>query len=738
MKSNRDKVLSQRVKTPTLLQMEAVECGAAALGIILAYHGYYKPLEELRVDCGVSRDGSKASNIVKAARRYGMTAKGLRVETHVADSIKVPFIAFWNFNHFIVVEGFSKKCVYINDPATGPKSISWSEFEDSYTGVILEIEPDETFKPVGKRPSIFPGLKKRIENSYTVLLFIFLTGLALIVPGIVIPAFSKIFVDDILLAQRQDWVGPVLFSMLVVLILQWSVGWLQSNQLTKLETRLAIRDSSNLIWHILHLPIVFFTQRYTGDLVSRLTISDRLAQLLSRDLATNLLNILLAVFYVLIMFKYSVVLTLVAIFTVALNLLAVALLARSRTDENRRFQTELGKLNGTAMNGLSMIDSLKASGSEDDFFSRWAGYQAKAVNASQVLGRASQLLLITPTTLTTINTVAILVIGGELVIMGELTAGDLVAFQLLTSAFIAPVTALVSVNNQLQEAHGDLMRVDDIYNYPIDPLFASKTKNANHNESPGREELSNTQPAPDSKLSGNIEIADLCFGYNPLEPPLISGFNLTLTPGKRVALVGGSGSGKSTLARLIAGLYQPWSGTINFDGVKREDCDLAIIQNSLTTVDQNVSLFSGTIKENLCLWNENIRDEVIIQAIKDADIHQLIAERGGLKSRLNEIGNDVSGGQKLRIEIASALCIEPTILIMDEATSALDSATEYTIDMNIRRRGCTSIIVAHRLSTIRDCDEIIVMEQGEIIQRGDHNTLLQDAQGNYARLISEH
>ncbi|MCP4414485.1 MAG: NHLP family bacteriocin export ABC transporter peptidase/permease/ATPase subunit [Gammaproteobacteria bacterium] len=738
MQNNRDKFLSQRVKTPTLLQMEAVECGAAALGIILAYYGYHKPLEELRVDCGVSRDGSKASNIVKAARRYGMTAKGQRVETHVADSIKVPFIAFWNFNHFVVVEGFSKKCVYLNDPASGPKNISWSEFEDSYTGVILEIEPDKTFKPAGKKPSIFPGLKKRIENSYTVLLFIFLTGLALIVPGIIIPAFSKIFVDDILLAQRQDWVGPVLFSMLVVLIVQWSVGWLQSNQLTKLETQLAIKDSSNLIWHILHLPIVFFTQRYTGDLVSRLTISDRLAQLLSRDLATNLLNILLAVFYALIMFKYSVVLTLVAISTVALNLLAVVLLARSRTDENRRFQTELGKLNGTAMNGLSMIDSLKASGSEDDFFSRWAGYQAKAVNASQVLGRASQLLLITPTTLTIINTVAILVIGGELVILGHLTAGDLVAFQLLTSAFIAPVNALVSVNNQLQEAHGDLMRVDDIYNYPIDPLFTSQAQKINDNESAGREGLSNAQPAPDSKLSGNIEITDLCFGYNPLEPPLISGFNLTLTPGKRVALVGGSGSGKSTLARLIAGLYQPWSGAICFDGVKREDCDLAIIQNSLTTVDQNVSLFSGTIKENLCLWNENIRDEVIIQAIKDADIHQLIAERGGLKSRLNENGDNISGGQKQRIEIARALCIEPTILIMDEATSALDSATEYTIDMNIRRRGCTSIIVAHRLSTIRDCDEIIVMEQGVIIQRGDHNTLLQDAQGNYARLINEH
>ncbi|MCP3908687.1 MAG: ATP-binding cassette domain-containing protein, partial [Oceanicoccus sp.] len=393
-------------------------------------------------------------------------------------------------------------------------------------------------------------------------LFILLTGLALVVPGIIVPTFSKIFVDDILLENRQDWIGPVLLSMLLVLAIQWTVNWLQNNQLTKLETRLAVKDSSSLIWHVLHLPVIFFTQRYPGDLVSRLSVSDRLAQLLSRDLATNFLNILVAVFYIAIMLQYSVVLTLVAIFTVALNLLAVVLLARSRTDENRRLQTELGKLSGTAMNGLSMIDSLKASGSEDDFFARWAGYQAKVVNASQVLGRASQVLLITPGTLTTINTVAILVIGGELVILGHLTAGDLVAFQLLTSAFIAPVNALVAVNSQLQEVHGDLMRVDDVHNYELDPLFTHHVPTTDPDKSADSGGLSITRPAPDSKLSGNIEITNLCFGYNPLEAPLISDFNLTLTPGKRVALVGGSGSGKSTLARLIAGLYQPWSGTI--------------------------------------------------------------------------------------------------------------------------------------------------------------------------------
>ncbi|MCP3901234.1 MAG: NHLP family bacteriocin export ABC transporter peptidase/permease/ATPase subunit [Desulfobacteraceae bacterium] len=725
---------SQRVKTPTLLQMEAVECGAAALGIILGYYKCFKSLEILRVQCGVSRDGSKAVNMLKVARTYGMEANGIRMEAEHAHLQKVPFIAFWNFNHFIVVEGFSSKFVYINDPAYGPKRIHWDEFEDSFTGIILDIQPGESFQPEGKKTTALPGLIKRLENSHSAFIFALLAALAMVVPGIVIPTFSKIFIDDVLLDGHRDWMMPLVICMLLAAIIQWLVQWLQYNQLLKLETRLAIRDSSHLLWHILHLPVLFFTQRYPGDLLSRLQISDRLAELLSRKLVSNLLNVLLAFFYILIMLQYSLLLTFVAVLTASLNLFFVALLSRSRTDENRRLQTELGKLNGVAMSGLSMIDSLKATGSEMDFFSRWAGYQAKAVTAAQILGRASQILLITPATLTTINVAAILVVGGELVIDGSLTLGELVAFQALTAAFIAPVNGLIQVNNQLQEVYGDLMRVDDVYNYVLDPVFSEHQKNETVQK---KEYKENNKLSENSKLSGHIEIKNLSFGYSPLEDPLISDFNLTIQPGKRVALVGGSGSGKSTLVRLIAGLYQHWTGDICFDGINRNNVDLKLIQNSLTTVDQNVVLFTGTFKENLCLWNENISDDVIAQATKDADIDQLIAERGGLNSYINENGSNLSGGERQRIEIARALCIQPTILVFDEATSALDSAVEYIIDNNIRRRACTCLIVAHRLSTIRDCDEIIVMDGGKIVQRGDHNSLIKDPEGTYARLLHE-
>ncbi|MCP3851316.1 MAG: NHLP family bacteriocin export ABC transporter peptidase/permease/ATPase subunit [Gammaproteobacteria bacterium] len=722
-------IKKQRVKTPTVLQMEAVECGAAALGIILGYYKYFKPLEELRVDCGVSRDGSRASKIVKAARGYKMQANGVRIETEKAHLQKVPFIAFWNFNHFIVIEGFSKQFVYINDPASGPKRIDWKEFDESFTGVVLDIQPGDDFEPQGKAESVFPGLINRVKNSYNAITFAFLAGLALIVPGIIIPSFSKIFIDDILLDGDRSWLGPLIISMTIVVIIQWSLTWLQYNQLLRLENRLAVKDSSNLIWRILHLPVNFFTQRYPGDLVSRVAISDRLAQLLSKELATNLLNLLIAFFYIFIMVQYSVILTMVAVTTVSLNLIFILLLTRSRTDENRRLQTEMGKLYGVAMNGLSMIDSLKASGAESDFFSRWAGYQAKAVSASQLLGKSSQILLIAPVTLTTINTAVILIIGGQLVINGSLTLGDLVAFQLLTTAFVTPINGIIAANNQLQEVQGDLMRVDDVYNYALDTQFAEFKKDISGAP------ITKTKK---TKLSGDIEIKQLSFGYSPLEDPLIKDFSLKLTPGKRVALVGGSGSGKSTLVRLIAGLYQPWSGSICFDGVSREDTNLQLIQNSLTTVDQNVILFAGTFKENLCMWNENIPDSFLVQATKDACIDSLIAERGGLDALIQESGSNLSGGQRQRIEIARALSVQPTILIMDEATSALDSATEYQIDLNIRRRGCTTLIVAHRLSTIRDCDEIIVMEKGEVVQRGRHESLLKEKDSYYARLVHEH
>ena len=707
-----------RVRTPTLLQMEAVECGAAALGIILSHYGRFIPLEILRVECGVSRDGSKASNVVKVARRHGMQARGQRLDLEDVVAQKKPWIAFWNFNHFLVVEGFSASKVFLNDPATGPRAVTWEEFDKGFTGVQLEILPGESFEKCGQPSSIWPGLRSRAQGNGAALIFIVLAGLGLAVPELILPAFSRIFVDHVMLGHQSSWSGPLILGILLTACLQWGLAWLQYDKLLLLQTRLAIRDSAGMLQRMLRLPVLFFTQRYPGDLVVRFSISDRLAKILAGDLSVNLLNLAMAVFFLMVMVQYSLMLTLIAAGTAALNLVFIRILGRARTDESYRLRSETGKLYGVAMSGIAMVDSLKAGGGADSFFSRFTGYQAKAVSSSQRLGEASRILEITPALLATLNTTAILLIGGDMVINGELSAGELVAFQLLTTALLAPVNGLVNLNTMLQEVHGDLARVDDILHYPIEE------------PAPG--------PIPTGlreKLSGRVQIRDLAFGYSPLEDPLIDGFDLDLEPGSRVALVGRTGSGKSTITRLISGLYQPRSGEIRFDGHDRRRLPAALIQNSLSTVDQEAVIFAASIRDNLTLWNTTIPDAVVQKAVEDADLTTVVSERGGLDGWLLEDGANLSGGQRQRFEIARALCYEPSVIILDEATSALDTATEQRIDAAMRRRGCTCIVVAHRLSTIRDCDEIIVMDAGRIVQRGRHEQLIADADGPYAGLI---
>jgi NHLM bacteriocin system ABC transporter peptidase/ATP-binding protein len=713
----------RRERTPTVLQMEAVECGAAALGIVLASFGRWVPLEELRIACGVSRDGSKASNVVKAARQYGLEAKGFKKEPQSLRAMQPPMILHWNFNHFVVLEGFGGKGrVHLNDPATGPRQVTEEELDQAFTGVVMTFQPGPGFEKRGEPPRLIPALRRRLEGTRAALAFVLLAGLALVIPGLAVPVFSKVFVDSVLLENRRDWLPPLLLAMGLAALMTGALTWLQQAYLLRLETRMAVGASSRFLWHVLRLPTEFFSQRYAGDISSRVAINDRVAQLLSRDLATNALGALMIVFFAAVLFQYDAVLTLVGIAIVSLNVAALRWVSRKRVDGNRRLAQDQGKLLGTAIGGLQTIETLKATGGESDLFTRWAGYQAKVVNGRQDLERYTQMLDAVPPLLAAVNTALILGIGGLRVMNGDMTLGGLVAFQLLMALFIAPVNRLVSLGGRLQMVEGDMNRLDDVLRYRIDPAVGT-----------GPGERSARDPV---KLAGHLELRGVSFGYSRLDPPLIEGLSLSLKPGSRVALVGGSGSGKSTIARLVTGLYQPWEGEILFDGRSRSGIPPGVMTNSLASVDQNVFLFEGTVRENLTLWDSTIPLPEVVAAAKDASIHEEIAARpGGYESPVEEGGANWSGGQRQRLEIARALVGRPTLLVLDEATSALDPTTESRIDEALRRRGCTCLIVAHRLSTIRDADEIIVLERGKVVQRGTHDEL-KAMDGPYARLIS--
>jgi len=712
------------VDTPTVLQMEATECGAASLAMVLGTYKSYIPLETLRVECGINRDGSKASNIMKAARRMGLEAKGYRMETEGLFEVKMPCILHWNFNHFVVLEGFKGGKVYINDPGSGKKVVSYEELDMAFTGVVLTFAPGPDYKRVGVEPKLYTALLQRLKGSEMTLCMVFLAGLFLVVPGLVIPTFSKIFIDDILLGGKTYWIRALVWGIVVTGIIQCLLTYIQGQYLLKMQTKIAIISSGKFLWHVLRLPVGFFSQRYAGDISERMQSNDTVAQFLSGQLASTVVNLVMLLFYLTLMLCYDWKLALVGVAAAAINMGYLKYIAKRRESQNAKMQQDSGRMMGTAMGGLQIVETLKASGSEGDFFSKVIGYHAKNVAQQQVFGVSTQYLNTLPMLLTALTDAAVLIIGGYEVMSGVLTVGTLIAFRTLMSSFMSPITMLMQIGTQYQEMRADISRLDDVLNYGQDKVFEK--------EIPEEEMYKDEYHR---KLEGFVDIEGLNFGYSPLEPPLIENFELHLKPGQRAALVGGSGSGKSTISKLISGIFEPWSGEIKFDGVNKDDIYRRVLTNSLAVVDQDICMFADTIKNNITLWDETIPEDMVLEAVKDAEIYESIIEKtGGFEYMFNEGGRNMSGGQRQRVEIARALLNKPSILIMDEATSALDPVTEKKIADNIKEKGITCIIVAHRLSTIRDCDEIIVLNRGKVVQRGTHDEL-KDQEGYYAELI---
>ncbi|TYO68381.1 NHLP family bacteriocin export ABC transporter peptidase/permease/ATPase subunit [Bradyrhizobium hipponense] len=700
--------------------MEAVECGAAALAMVLAHYGAWIPLEQLRVACGVSRDGSKASNIVKAALNLGMAAKGFRKEISTLHELPMPCIIHWNFNHFVVLEGIDGDRVSINDPAIGRRLLDLSELDRAFTGVALAMEPTESFRRVGSKPKGMRLLFRELGRSRGPLALVIAVSLALIIPGIVIPGFSKIFVDEILIQNNESWLKPLLIGMGATALFRALVAGLQQSLLLRLQTKLAVVMISRFLWHVLSLPMDFFAQRHAGEIATRVATNEQISRLLSDGVVSNALSLTSLIFFAAAMAVYDGPLTAIVVGASLVNLVALKIIGQRREDLSGSLALERGKLVASTIGAVRTIETLKASGLEDEAFANWAGIQAKTLNADQELGLSSNLLDMLPTLLSGLTMAAVLGLGGLRVIEGSLTLGSLVAFQSLMASFSSPITTLVNQIGSLQMIKGGLERLEDVYNYPLEGTS-------------GGARVQDISP----KLTGHIELSNVTFGYSILESPLISELSISIAPGKRVALVGPSGSGKSTLGRLICGLYKPWSGEVRVDGFTLSEIPREIFANSIAYVDQDIFLFEGTARDNLTLWDTTVPEPEISRALKDAAVHDEIATRiGNYDCYVSEGGMNFSGGQRQRIEIARALVANPSVIVLDEATAALDPITEKLIDEQMRRRGCTCIIIAHRLSTIRDSDEIIVLQQGRIVERGGHEQLMA-MNGVYTQLVAQ-
>jgi NHLM bacteriocin system ABC transporter peptidase/ATP-binding protein len=709
----------QRVRTPTVLQMEAVECGAASLAIILAHYGRWVPLEELRLRCGVSRDGTKASNILRAARQYGMAAKGFRKEPDELLSLPVPSIIHWNFNHFVVFEGIVGGDAHINDPAFGPRRVPLAELSESFTGVVLAMEPTEEFERAGARPALFSALWARLAGSRACLSLILLMSLLLIVPGVVTPVFAKVFVDEILVGGLHDWLGPLLIGMAATALVRAAILWVQSHYLLQLETKLALAMSSRFVWHLLRLPVVFFTQRHAGDIANRFTANDDVARLLSSGLATTVLSLATSALFLLVMVAINVSLTAVVVPITLINVVAMRFVARYRATAAQRLMKDRSQLMGATVGIVRSIENIKAGGLEQDAFGRWAGFHAKTMSTSRSLDRAGALIGVVPMLLSGLGYAALLGVGGMQVMAGKISVGDLVAFLALAAAFSDPIGQILAMGAALQEIRGGLASISDVLAYAADPKFTTEP----------------AERAWPARLQGTVELKGITFGYNLQEPPLIEDFDLTVKPGRRVALVGASGSGKSTLGRLVSGLYSPWAGEVAIDGAPISEIPREVMANSVAYVDQDVFLFQGSVRQNVTLWDGSVDDIALSSALKDAAVFDEVVVRAGRQdAEVSEAGVNFSGGQRQRLEIARALVGDPAVLILDEATAALDPVVEKEIDECVRRRGCTCIIIAHRLSTIRDCDEIVVLQSGQVAGRGTHAELIESCD-EYRRLI---
>lgn len=706
--------------TPIIMQLEALECGAASLTMVMAYYGKWVALEQVRVDCGVSRNGANAKNILRAAQKYGFKTKGYAYNLDkLRKNGKFPAIIHWGGAHFVVLNGFRGNKAIINDPAKGLVKVDLKTFDEFFTGIYLEIIPDESFVPGGKRKSIFGFAKKRLQGASALLVFFSITTIIFYLFSIINPVMKQVFVDYLLGGENPDWVLPFIFLFAGIGLLQVIVTIVQSLYNYKIKGKLDLIGSTTYIWRVLRMPIEFFSQRMVGDLQRRQSENAAIAETLVNVFAPLLFNTVMIVVYLVIMLNKSWILTLIGVVTIVLNAFLSQYISKIRVNISRVQSRDNAKLAAMTSKGIEMVETIKSNGAENSYFESWSEVQKSAVSGKLRMAKTNQFLGLIPAFVSMLANYSVLILGVYYTIKGEFTIGSILAFQGLLGSFMSPAMTIISSGQTLQEMRTQMERVDDVLEYPLDQNV-----------------IRNIPTEKYSKIKGNLVLKDVTFGYSRLDAPVLSNFSLEIKKGQKVAIVGSTGSGKSTLSKLISGLYSPWSGEIIFNGQKIEDIDHEIFTSSIAVVDQDITLYEDTIMNNLKMWDESIEDYEVIMACNDAQIHQKIMERdGGYNATVLEGGKNFSGGEKQRLEIARSLAMDPSIIILDEATSALDAKTEFDVVKAIKARGITTIVIAHRLSTIRDADVIVVLKKGIIVEQGNHDELMA-LKGSYYELVT--
>ena len=718
--TNKQPVKHGVAKVPVVMQMEALECGAASLCMILAYYGKWVPLEQARSDCGVSRDGSNAKNILTAARNYGLDAAGYKLEPdELFEEGHFPCIVHWEFNHFVVCDGIKGNKVYLNDPARGNLTVTKERFDEAFTGIAILFEPTEQFEPGGKPKSVLGFAMERLRGCSAAMIFVAATTIITSLTTIVTSGFSRIFMDQLLPGRNASWVTPFFVGLGIITAIQIIAAWVQAVYQLRLNGKMDAVGSSSYLWKVLRLPMEFFSQRMAGDIQGRMNSNASIAETVVNTLGPLVLNTAMMIFYLVVLVRYSLVLTCVGLVSVLVSALMSRYISKKRINITRVMMRDSGKLASATVNAVDMIETIKASGAENGFFEKWSGYQASVNTQTVRYEKQDQMLGIIPAAVSTAMNMLILSMGIWFTIQGNFTVGMIMAFQTYMTSFMAPVGQLIGAGQTIQEMRTAMERIEDVMCYPDDPQFDIETESDEYD-----------------KLGGTLSMKNVTFGYSKLADPLIVDFNLELKQGSRVAFVGASGSGKSTLSKLISGLYRPWSGQILFDGKPIDEIDRNVFRSSVAVVDQDIILFEDSIAGNIKMWDSTIEDFEMIMAARDAKIQDDIMQRtGNYRYKITEGGRDFSGGQRQRLEIARVLAQDPTMIILDEATSALDAKTEYEVVKAIKDRGITCIVVAHRLSTIRDCDEIIVLDQGKVVERGTHDELMK-LDGAYKTLVT--